>query len=90
MATQSDKFKQTEEAVDRIRELNEQILQAGRQWGIGFLDAYEDSLRTFADFQERTVGDTNVEWMSQLVKAQADFTREVARLSTAAPRDLLK
>jgi hypothetical protein len=82
MTSRTDKTaEQTEQAVERIRELNEQILQAGRQWGIGFLDAYEQSLRSFAEFQE---------WVARLVQAQADFAREVARLSTAGARDLLK
>jgi len=91
MTSRTDKTaEQTEQAVERIRELNEQILQAGRQWGIGFLDAYEQSLRSFAEFQERSAGRTDVEWVARLVQAQADFAREVARLSTAGARDLLK
>jgi hypothetical protein len=88
MATKKEQ--ETNEALERIRELNEQILAAGREWGIGFLGAYEESLRSFADFQERSADRTDIEWVSRLVKAQADFTREIAKLSTAAPRDFLK
>ena len=82
---------QTEEAIERIRQLNEQILQASRQWGLGFLDAYEQNMRTFAEFQDKaaeSVGD--VEWISQVVKAQADFTREITKLTAQTARRLLK
>ena len=62
---------QTDEAIERIRELNEQVLQSGREWGLGFLDAYEQSMRTYAEFQDKaaaSVGD--VEWLSQIATAQ--------------------
>ena len=84
------KEQETAEALERIRALNEQILAAGKDWGLGFLDAYEESLRNFADFQERSADRTEIEWVSRLVKAQADFTREMAKLSTSVPREFLK
>jgi hypothetical protein len=91
MATQRDKStQQTEEAVERIRELNEQILKYGREWGAGFLDAYEANMRAFADFQEKTGEGTDIDWISRLAKAQADFTREVTKLSTSAARRLVQ
>jgi hypothetical protein len=82
---------QTEEAIERVRELNEQILQASRQWGLGFLDAYEQNMRTFAEFQDKAAESAgDVEWVSQIVKAQADFTRELTKLTTQTARRLLK
>ena len=91
MATGSDKSKQqTEDTIERIRGLNEQVLQAGRELGQGFLDAYEQTMRTFADFQQRTAEGTDVEWLTQIAKAQADFTREVTRQATEAARRMLK
>ncbi len=79
-----------EETIERIRALNEQVLQAGREYGQGFLDAYEQTMRTFADFQERSVEGTNMEWLTQIAKAQADFTREVTKYTTDAARKLLQ
>ena len=81
---------QSEETIERIRELNEQILDAGKQWGQSFLDAYEQSMRTFADFTSRAGEGTDVEWIAQIAKAQADFTREVTHQATEAARRLLK
>jgi esterase/lipase len=89
--TQDQVKQQTEEAIERVRELNEQILQASRQWGLGFLDAYEQNMRTFADFQDKAAASvSDVEWISQVVKAQADFTREMTNLTTQTARRLLK
>jgi hypothetical protein len=82
--------KQAEDTIARIRELNDQVLEAGRTWGQEFLDAYEQSMRTFADLQVQAAEGTNVDAISRIVKAQAEFTREVARYSTDAGRQLLK
>jgi hypothetical protein len=91
MATAHDQAaKSVEEAIERIRALNEQVLEAGREWGQGFLDAYEQSMRTFADFQERSAEGTDVAWISQVAKAQANFTREVTTYSAESYRRLLK
>jgi hypothetical protein len=91
MATDADEAKrEAEEAIERIRALNEQILSSGKEWGQGFLDAYEQSIRTFADFQERAAEGTDVASLSRIAKAQADFTREVTKLSTDAARRMLK
>src|SRR5881227_446453 len=79
-----------DENIERIRQLNEQILEAGKQWGQGFLDAYEQSMRTFADLATKTGQSTDVEWISHVAKAQADFTREVTREATEAARRMLK
>ena len=91
MATQTDKAKQqVDETVERIRSLNEQVLQSGRELGQGFLDAYEQTMRTFADFQQRTAEGTDMQWLSQIAKAQADFTRDVTKYSADAARRFLK
>jgi hypothetical protein len=91
MATKSEKAtNQADETIERIRELNEQVLEAGKQWGQSFLDAYEQSMRTFADFTAKTGEGTDVEWISHIAKAQADFTREVTRQTTEAARRMFK
>ena len=81
---------QAEQAAERIRELNEQILEWGRKAGLNFLEAYESTLRTFADYQDRVADSSQVEWISSIARAQANFTREVTRAYTATARDLLK
>ena len=79
-----------EQVTERIRELNEQILDFGRKAGLNFLEAYESTLRTFADYQDRVADSSQIEWISSIARAQANFTREVTRVYTATARDLLK
>ena len=91
MASDTSKSKdQVDETVERIRALNEQVLQAGRELGQSFLEAYEQTMRTFADFQQRTAEGTDMQWLSQIAKAQADFTREVTKYTADAARQVLK
>ena len=90
MASTSKAGSPAEEHIERIRALNEQILEAGKQWGESFLDAYEQSMQTFADFTAKTGERTDIEWISHIAKAQADFTREVTRQATEAARRALK
>src|SRR3954447_13663225 len=90
MATKSNTAYNADETIERIRQLNEQVLEAGKQWGESFLDAYEQSMRTFADFTSKAGESTDVEWISQIAKAQADFTREVTKQATEAARRMFK
>ena len=91
MATETGKDKgSSDDPVERIRALNEQVLSSGKEWGQGFLDAYEQSIQSFADFQERAVEGTDTSSLTQMAKAQADFTREVTKISTEAARKMLK
>ena len=88
--TQTQAERETEQAADRIRELNEQVLDFGRRAGIGFLEAYEQNLQTFADYQDKVADQTKVDWIVSVARAQANFTRELTRVYTTTARDLLK
>jgi hypothetical protein len=91
MATGNAQAKQqVEETIERIRALNEQVLNSGRESSQGFLDAYEQSMRTFADIHERAGQGADVEWIAEVAKAQADFARAVTKHSTDAARSVLK
>ena len=88
--TQGKTSKDIDAAAERIRELNEQILEFGRKAGVQFLDAYESTLKTFADYQDKVADQSQVEWVASIARAQANFTREVTRVYTSSARDLLK
>jgi hypothetical protein len=79
-----------EETVERIRELNERILDAGKKTGGAYLDAYEKALQSIADYQEQIAKQTDIEWISTIVDAQARFTRELTKVYVSTGRDLLK
>ncbi len=76
--------------AQRLRAVNERLLEAGRQAGNAYLDAYERTLKSIADLQDRTGRSTDVDWLSGIATAQADFTREVAQATASAGRELLK
>jgi hypothetical protein len=86
----STEQKTVNETTDRIRDLNERILSAGKQAGGAYLDAYEKTLQSIADYQEQVAKQTDVEWVSTIVDAQARFTRELTKLYVSTGRELLK
>ena len=79
-----------DDAAERIRELNEQVIEGARAAGTAYLDAYENALKSIADYQQEMANQSPVDWITRVVEAQAQFTREVGRLYASAARDLLK
>lgn len=79
-----------EQTVDRIRDLNEQVLDLGRKASVSLLEAQEATLNTVAEYQDKVAEQTKVDWIASLARAQADFTREFTGLYTSTARDLLK
>ncbi|MDP9346237.1 MAG: hypothetical protein M3P44_11030 [Actinomycetota bacterium] len=82
--------KTPEHTTERIRDINERILESTKRAGNSYVDAYEKSLVSIADQQQSLAEQTSVEWVSTVVDAQARLTREVAKAQTAAARDMLK
>lgn len=79
-----------EAAAERIRDLNERIIDSTKKAGGVYLDTYEKSLKSIADFQETVAGATGVEWVSTVAHSQANFTRSIAEAYTSAAREVLK
>jgi hypothetical protein len=79
-----------EELVSRTRELNEQIIEAGKQAGATYLRTYERALASIADLQEEVGRASPFEWVTTVANAQARFTRDIAEAYTAAGRELIK
>ena len=79
-----------EAAEARIRELNERIIDAGKRAGRGTLDIYESTLKTVSDSLERGPGSSDVEWVSSIATAQANFLRDLTKAWTSAARKALK
>jgi hypothetical protein len=87
----AEKTEQTvEELVTRSRELNERIIEAGKQAGATYLRTYERTLASIADIQEEVGKASPFEWVTTVANAQARFTRDVAEAYTAAGRELIK
>jgi hypothetical protein len=79
-----------EQILASIRERNEQILDAGRKTRLELLDAFEQALGAFADSQDKLADQSEIEWMSRLLRAQATFTRDMTDASSRFARQLLE
>jgi len=79
-----------EAAAQRLRKLNERIIEAGKEAGETTLSSYEKALKTIASSLERGPGSSDMEWLSNLATAQAKFLRDVTAAWTAAARKVLK
>lgn len=82
--------KALEEAAERLRALNERIIDNSKKSGRAYLQAYEANLKAIADYQAKLAGASDADWVSTMLNAQADFTREIARATAAQARELLK
>ena len=90
MAQDSKATADVEATAERIRQLNEEILAFGKQAGASFLDAYETTLKSFAEYQDKVADASQVDWVASVARAQANFTREITDLYASAARDMLK
>ncbi len=77
-------------AAQRLRKLNERIIDAGKDAGESTLSSYESALKAIAGAIEKGPGSSEVEWVSNLATAQAKFIRDVTSAWTKAARSRLK
>jgi hypothetical protein len=77
-------------AADRIRDLNERILESSKKAGNVYVDMYEKTLHSIADYQEKVGQQSQVDWVETMANAQADFTRQLTKAFTSASRSALK
>jgi len=79
-----------EAVAERIRKLNERIIEASKGAGEVTLTSYERALKTIASSLERGPGSSDVEWISNLATVQAKFIRDVTAAWTSAAREMMK
>lgn len=79
-----------QETIDRIRELNERIIEGSRKAGVAYLDAYERALNLIVEYQTSLADATPIDWLQRTLDAQATFTREVGNLYASTARETLK
>jgi hypothetical protein len=79
-----------EQTVERLKELSNQAIEAGKQNGRTWLDAYEQLLNSYLKLQQQAAEGTQVEWVNTLANTNADFVREMSQAYLSAVRDTLK
>jgi hypothetical protein len=79
-----------EATAQRLRKLNERIIEAGKDASETTLASYEKALKAIAGTLERGPGSSDIDWISNLATTQAKFIRDVTAAWTSAARDRLK
>ena len=77
------------ELSEKVTELSEKAVENGKKTSSVLLDSYEKTVLALAGSYVKAARSTNVEWISTVADAQADFTREVAKSYTSAARTLV-
>jgi hypothetical protein len=80
---------QVEAVAERVRKLNERIIEVGREAGGNTLASYEKALKAIATGVSKTPKD-ELEWIQQLAASQAKFVRDITDSWAKAARDRLK
>ncbi len=81
---------QLELIAERLRKLNERIIELGREAGESRLASYEKALKTIAGNISQGPAKDELEWITQLASSQAKFVREITDSWAKAARDRFK
>jgi hypothetical protein len=82
--------KQVEQVAERLRKLNEKIIEVGREAGESMLTDYEKTLKTIATGISQGPAKGELEWIAHLATSQAKFVRDITESWAKAARDRLK
>jgi hypothetical protein len=81
---------QVEAIAERLRKLNEKIIDFGREAGESTLANYEKALKTIATGVQQSPAKDELEWISHLAASQAKFVREITDSWAKSARERLK
>ncbi len=81
--------KAVEEAVARIKEMSERLIEASRGAGLASLNAYEKSLESMLSFQRSAGKATQIDFISEFAAMQANYIKAMSEAYTSAARQLL-
>lgn len=76
--------------TERIRELNERILDGAKSAGHSSLDVYEQTVAGLVDFEKKVAGASQLDWVSAIAEAHSSFLVTVSQAYTKTARELLK
>ena len=88
--TKSDPFSDSiGTATEKVTALGEKAVENGKKASSVLLDSYEKTVVAVADSYVKAARSTNVDWISTVADAQAEFAREAAKSYTGAARTLI-
>jgi hypothetical protein len=68
-----------ESAMQRVRELSEQVVAQAKQNGLVWLESYERVLRSLLELEEQAAKGTGAEWATTLATTHANLVRETSQ-----------
>lgn len=77
-------------AAERIRNLNEQIIDQAKKQGNASLDAWEKALQGVVDFETKAADATQLDFVKALTDAHVKFLSSASDAYLKAARELLK
>jgi hypothetical protein len=78
------------DAAARGQEFTEQWVDASKKAATQYLDLAEQATKSVVSFHKQVAAQTDVEWVSAVVNAQAELADQVGRALVAGGRDLVK
>ena len=78
-----------EQSTEQMRELTERSAVESRKASLSAVEAYEKTGWGYAELQARVAKTSQVDWLTSLLEAQADFTRTVVSAQASAARSVL-
>jgi beta-galactosidase/beta-glucuronidase len=79
-----------DEAMKRVKELSDRMIELTQKNGVAWLEAYEKVLDQMVRLQERAAASTQIEWINALTAANAEFMREMSSVYFRTAREQLK
>jgi beta-galactosidase/beta-glucuronidase len=79
-----------DEAMNRVKELSDRMIELTQKNGVAWLEAYEKVLDQMVRLQERAAASTQIEWINALTAANAEFMREMSSVYFRTAREQLK
>jgi hypothetical protein len=77
-------------AADRIRNLNEQVIDQAKKQGNASLDAWEKALQSVVDFEKKAADASQLDFVKALTDAHVKFLTSASDAYLKAAREMLK
>lgn len=90
MATATKTQTAVQDVAAQAQELTERWVETSKKAAGEYLTLTEKAAQSVVDFQRQVAEQTDVEWVSAVIDAQAKFTGDVTKVVVATGRDLLK
>lgn len=83
-------FPSVDEATQRMRDLNERLIESSKSAGLVALDTFEKAMHGIEEFEQQIASASQLDWVSEAAKTHSKFVSEMTTSYTTAVRDLLK